>query len=296
MSQATPIQLRLIYAGNRVHNKIWAISSDTSHLPPLKLPLPVGCEGDVELYWLRNAWVLRNQSHDLRIFINRIALGPQLFFTINIGDCIDVGNSRFRVERRDQTMLALARNIDEQQATKEQTLLSRISPDPQGIDDSPFDLIPAVALSVLPNDPPEPTPSTPKNHSDDPWPKDNTQAQDDELKRLEQAYFEALDDPHARLNMAYQHATTSGQRFAPPQDSGEALNIETLVCGDVDIDTLMQQINAVPDLNVVHNTEKIDVLRLFSGEHPTSDDSRLPPRTRQDHHLMSLHSEYRLSA
>lgn len=299
MSQAIPIQLRLIYAGHEAYDQVWAISSDAQPLTPLSFALPQGCAGEVELYWLRNTWILRNHTENLRVYINRIALGPKLFFSVQIGDCIEVGNARFRVERRDAAMLALARNIEAQQTTAAQAILSRMQPDEPSIDDNPFDFIPAPAISVLPISSPAAVVEVQETNQaapDTDWPEDNVQPHSDEMKRLEQAYFDVLSDPHARLEMAYAPTATLGQRFIPPSDQSDAINIEELVCGDVDIDTLLQQINAMPDLSVLHDTEKIDVLRLFAGEYPQHDDSRLPPRTRQDHHLMSLNSEYRLSA
>lgn len=298
MTAVLPIQLRLFYAGGGWRDELWAILGDDFVAgTTLSLPLPGESERFIELFWQHQAWLLRNRSTRRLVFVNQVAVGPGQFYMVNVDDRIEVGNCRFRVERRDPAQLALARNILAETLTPAQSILSQRSPDEGPVDGDLFDLIPQTPISIVPEIP-ELSPETALTSPAAGGELIREAGKDEEIsemRRLEAAYFNALLDPNARLEAKFGEAVAH-ERFIPPEDSSGAINIEEMLSGEVDVDTLMHRLNPLGGQPVGEHREDAEVLMLFAGDAPTHQGQSLPSRTRHDHHLMSLNSEYRLFA
>jgi len=296
MNSVLPIQLRLFYANSHWHDQVCAVLGE-DHIvgTSLALPLPGEPESCAELRWQDNTWQLINHSKHRLIFINEIAVATSQSHRVNIDDRIEIGNCRFLVEPRNPSqlgqILALANAA---QTTPAQAPAWLPSDDQTTIEDI-FDLIPQTPINPA---------FTPSKLSDaDKQPQEVAQEsgaliepapESAEMQRLQSAYFKALIDPNARLETHFSAAEIH-DRFTPPDDDGSAIDIEELISGDIDIETLMHRINPMGSTPIVPVNEHSDVLMLFAGDAPTWQGQSLPNLARRDHHLMSLNSEYRLS-
>jgi hypothetical protein len=298
MSLVDHIQLRLFYAASSYHDHVWAITGDMFPIFPLKLPLPGYDPGVVELVWQSNVWVLRNNTKYHKVFVNQMVLEPSFFFPVQHGDLIEVGNCRFRVEKRDLGVFTYVKNLYLEEQSPIESILSSIRPDETLLKEDVLDLISKSSVHLSE----EISPVSSKaliDHlqMDQELIKDAPERGYSELKRLEEAYYQVVKNPEARLEVNFSKMTLE-QRFEKPVEIDNALNIEELLCGPMDVDTLIQQIGSF-DTELKQGTDtQEDVLCLFVDRIPEQiepSEHRLPPRTRKDHHSISLDSNFCLT-
>jgi hypothetical protein len=289
----TRIQLRLQHQAGQRLDEVWATVSPSLPLTSpalsydaltLNLPLLGSGQATPQICWNNFGWTLANRTTDACIFVNQQPVAPGHICHVAVGDILEIGLCRFVIETPSDTSTATATIASTQHmaSTPEPQALSDLSIDtfmasltatPHTIDSDAFDALP---VAVTP--PPEP--------------QDNKEV----IGRLNDAYLQALQDPDAGLKIqASDQVHIAGVIPSMPTDDG-SLTLEEIISSKLDIDTIAERFSDLGASNLLEREHCADVLWLFAPEGQIPPEKhRLPPRTRQDHHIMSLNSSYRVA-
>lgn len=293
------IQLRLINAGGRRIDRVWAVLLARPGIP---LPLPVGglSRHAPLLAWENDRWMLRNPATDLCLRVNDAPLGAHAASPITAGDEIEAGICRYRVEPAEAHWFAAAESNEpasEEAATArgQRPALPVTLPLPGFDDDAilgddPFAVLPAGLPAGIDADLGDAVPAAADSSRSAVETGNEDDAADREIARLAQAYRRALIDPDARL--ATEFANVVGDGGVPRMVDDGSLSLEELVTRPLDVDSLVKSFDDYGTGQLLVADEGEDILDLFAGILPSSV-RRPPPRSRQDHHLISLYSDYR---
>ena len=281
----TPIQLRLQHQAGQRLNEVWATVLPTVALGPLTLTLPLlgNSHTAPQINWNNFGWTLANRTTDARIYINQQPLEPGHICHITIGDILDIGLCRFVIEPAQETpttapsSVTTARTSTAAQPLTElsiDTFMESLTQPPHIVDSDAFESLPIAPAPV-----PDPT------------------AHKEIIAQLNDAYLQALQDPDAGLKIQSTDPVRISRGMPQmPTDDG-SLTLEEIISSTLDIDTIAERFSDLGSSHVLERERSADVLWLFAPEGQTPPEThRLPPRSRQDHHLMSLNSSYRIAA
>jgi len=279
----TRIQLRLQHQAGQRLDEVWATVSPSFPLGPLTLTLPLLGNGHAapQISWNNFGWTLINRTTDAHIYVNQQSVAPGHICHIAIGDILDIGLCRFVIEpAQEMQAVAAATSTTTQQRPHPLTELSidtfmeSLTQTPHIVDSDAFESLPIAPL---------PVPDLNENK--------------EIIGRLSDAYLQALQDPDAGLKIQTRD-TVHISRGMPqmPTDDGH-LTLEEIISSKLDIDTIADRFSDLGASNLLERERSEDVLWLFAPEGQTPPEKhRLPPRSRQDHHIMSLNSSYRIAA
>lgn len=294
MSSHIPIQLRLQHEAGRRIGAVWLVIGPppARALEALELPIASHTPRQPELAWNGSAWELRNLTGDARLYVNGEVLPPNSRCLVHIGDILEIGLCRIAVEAADVSLLPYATPpVPKIKETEESKNAEDIIDWPAHLplDDilpggNIFDLVHAVPLDEITSPPPASAAAA----------KASARKPADELSRLTQAYYQALRDPESNLTTAFGiEESAPAEQWRMPQlpDDDQELSLEELTTGKLDIDTISERFNDMGTSEFLTPDPKEDVLWLFAppGEEPPAH-RRPPPRSRQDHHVMTLDS------
>lgn len=306
------IQLRLVAYQGQAMLHIWAQVQAHVHDPQalhqaqdLMLALPLSLADGTPtavLAWSGVGWVLSNQSQRLYVYINEQALAPGLARHIDVDDVLDVGLSRFVVEAADwvwhQTTPAQSHHHTDATPLWDAMQAAASAPgmgDPLDAGD-PFGLVPMTDL------PPEPSDAHPSATA-----SQSTGAPgQDTLSQLATAYLKALHDPRSALGQAGFDVREQEVDLGPSrdfekeaQDNKQAISLEDVIHAPPNVATMLQWFYTPGEDELSKPEQHEDILWLFASDadrRGVAAHHALAPRTRQDHHSMTIDSSYHLSA
>ncbi len=285
----TRIQLRLQHHAGQRLDAVWAIVSPlVQQSPPslsgevLTLRLPFLGEGKAVpvMSWNNFGWTLGNYTTDAQIFVNDQAIAPGHVCHVAIGDTLDIGLCKFLIESTEQPAAkdpnAIVNSMTDARPYGNlsiDALMVSLSAEQSFNSNDVFESLPADATTL------------PAQHE----PKEV-------IEHLNDAYLLALRDPDSGLTIHTQdqvHITASLPHL--PTDD-KSLTLEEIISSKLDIDTIAERFNDLGNSVLMEREQCDDVLWLFAPEGQTPPKNhRLPPRSRQDHHLMSLDSSYHIA-
>ena len=310
------IQLRLIgYQGQPLAHT-WAQVQAQVHDPlavhqaqdlTLELPLALADGSAVAvLAWSGVGWILKNQTQTLYLYINQEPLAPGLARHIDMDDVLEIGLCRFVVEAADQVWYPPKPNPS---PATDAAALSADTPAwdalhaaaaPLGVAAldaaDPFDLVPMLDLSAQPSASAASATSA----------QSQLQAESDLLGELGHAYYKALHDPQSALGQTRFVSREQEIDLGPTRnfeqealDNNNPISLEDIIQSPPNIATLLERFYAPGEHELFKPEQHEDVLWLFATEadrRGVATRRALAPRTRQDHHSMSIDSSYHLGA
>ena len=294
----TRIQLRLQHQAGQYFGSLWAVVTPVAQQAAgqlaadealtLSLPLPGYQQALPDLYWNGFGWNLRNQTDDVQLFVNEEAVAPGDVKPVVVGDILEVGLCRFLIEAAepaftDNNLSGALSRVTTSSRVGHDSIESGLGDQSIG-DGDPFQVLPADAMfdqaaaSISTSSPV------------------NAEASDEVITQLNEAYFVALRNPDADLRI---HAQDEIHGVTALPDVGlddETLTLEEIISSKLDIDAITERFNDYGVNPLAEPEVYDDVLWLFApeGQTPTTE-RKLPPRSRQDHHIMSLDSSYLLA-
>lgn len=287
----TRIQLRLLQQAGQRLDAVWATVSPSfplaSHMlghNALTLSLPLLGSGLAvpQISWSNFGWTLLNRTTDARIFVNGHALAPGHICHIAAGDTLEIGLCKFAIESApENTPLTLA------------TAASTAAPvEPQAAENLNIDMFMESLTTPSNTSDIDAFESLPVATAPVPQPEENTEI----IGRLSTAYLQALQDPDAGLKIQAKDPIHVSKGLPQMPFDDDSLTLEEIISSKLDIDTIADRFSDLGASNLLERERSEDVLWLFApeGQHPP-ETQRLPPRSRQDHHLMSLNSSYRIA-